>query len=438
MQKYILRNPPSFNYKVEYFYYLIHYITVRQIQNKDEKLFSMNTKYLKSITIWNINQYIIYLVNGEFLLRDNYKPGRKSYHYKINPDFIDGFREYEIQPGTALYSKLVRKQEISRSHKNRLEPHLKAMYKLFMNTDLDYEKAKKWIEGQPNTSKQYYYLTALQMMQDKRFRYFKRNKTNYRLDTNITNLKSELRRYIIGDYASIDLANSQPFFLSVLLNHIMDLTLHINTKDIPLCSGLLDLDVVKWFGKQQFNALSKIHQNDPFFENGELLKFQDSVVNGSLYDDLKSSLANVLLSREDVKEIIFAILFSRNEYHEDYKRILPYAREKRLFAKVYPSIYRMVHILKMKDHAKLSILLQRIESKVFIDIICPELINQGIMPLTIHDSIIIPVHQVREAMRICEMTFEKYFGVIPKFHLKSLLNENVDDGGGGSAKPVSE
>jgi len=64
-------DPPSWDYKIEYFYYLIHYLTFRQIQNKDDKYFSMNTKQLKKLTVWNIDRYIKYLVNGEFLYRDD-------------------------------------------------------------------------------------------------------------------------------------------------------------------------------------------------------------------------------------------------------------------------------------------------------------------------------------------------------------------------------
>ena len=427
-------HPPTWNYKIEYFNYLVHYLTVIQNQQKDNEYFSINTKYLMNITVWNINQYIKYLVNGDLLLRDNYTVGEKTYHYKINPDYLGGFRQYEVQPGTKLFSKLIQNLILRRSHTNRLAPHLKRMYELFKEIDFDYEKAEEWIQSQPDETKQYYYLTSLQMIRDKRFRYFKRNKTNNRLDTNLTNLKSELRQFVEGDYVSIDLANSQPFFLNILLNHIKDNIFNTNTKDIPLCSGLLGIDIIQWFGKQQYKALAKIHQNEPFFKKGELLKFQDSVVRGLFYDDLKSSLIDDHLSRDDVKDIVFAILFSRNKIYKDHRRIEPYFKEKRLFAKVYPTIYKIVYLLKNKDHTKLSVFLQSMESKVFIDIICPELVSQDIIPLTIHDSIIIPRHQAKEARQICEKTFDNYFSMIPKFHIQSLWNENVNEGAAGPQK----
>ena len=357
MEQYIATHPPSWKYSIEYFYYLAHHLTIKQIQQNKKEYLPLNTKYLKSITVWNIYQYIKYLVNGEILKRDNYTIGGKTYHYKLNPDYLKGFREYEIKPDTNLYSKLIHKKKLNRSHINRLSPHLKEMYRLFKKIELDYGKAKEWVKQQPDEAKKYYYHTSLQMLKDKRFRYFKRNSTNQRLDTNLTNLKSELRQFIKKDYISIDLANSQPFFLNILLNHIKDNIFNINTKDIPLCSGLLGIDIVKWFGKQQFNTLSKIHHNEPFFKNGELLKFQETVVTGRFYDELISSLDDETLSRDEVKEILFAILFSRNEIFKDYKKIKPYSKEKRLFAKVFPSTYKIVYLLKYKDHRKLSVFL---------------------------------------------------------------------------------
>ena len=70
--------------------------------------------------------------------------------------------------------------------------------------------------------KQYCYYVALENIRDQRFRYFKRNGTNNRLDTNITCLKNEiLKKIIIGDYVSIDLKNSQPFFFSIFINEII-------------------------------------------------------------------------------------------------------------------------------------------------------------------------------------------------------------------------
>ncbi len=74
------------------------------------------------------------------------------------------------------------------------------MWDEFKRMELDYEVAKKWAEINANDSQKLCYLTSINHIEDKRFRYFKRNNTNQRLDTNLTNLKSDLTQFIIGAY----------------------------------------------------------------------------------------------------------------------------------------------------------------------------------------------------------------------------------------------
>ena len=49
----------------------------------------------------------------------------------------------------------------------------------------------------------------------------------------------------------------------------------------------------------------------------------------------------------------------------------------------------VVKILKEKNHKALPIFLQKLESHVFIDLICKKLVEEGIIPITIHDSVIV-------------------------------------------------
>jgi hypothetical protein len=423
LEKHIEANPPSWKYDPVQFQYLVHFLTVRQIQQKNQDFFAINTQKLKSVTVWNIDRYIKYFINGEFLKRDYFINGQRSYHYLLNPELLQGFRRVELDPGTRLHEKIIQNQRLKRKNIDRLPDFLKQMRDFFMKMDLDYSEARNWIKSQPDESKKYSYLTSLAMFEDQRFRYFSRNKTNNRLDTNLTNLKSELRNLLIGDFVSIDLKNSQPFFLSQLLSKILLINKDNKrpiTTTIPLCYSFLDLDLIQWFGFQQIKQLSKIPQNDPFFKNEELLNFQKSCTEGSFYNSLLSLIPGEELTRNQVKEMMFAVLFSRNEKHQDFKRTIPYQREKELFTRVYPGIYQAVHTLKRKDHTKLAVCLQRIESRIFIDTICPQLVELGIVPLTIHDCIIIGASQADYALEVCQSVFEKEFGTIPAFHVETL------------------
>jgi hypothetical protein len=429
LERQLQNDPSSWKYDPSYFYYLAHCLTIKQNQQKNNEFFSLNTQKLKSITVWNIDIYIKYLLDGELLVRDYYIAGSKAYHYKINPQYQQGSRVVEIKPGTKLHSNMVHNQKLNRTHAYRLVPHLKQMNDFLLRVDMDYVKARKWVESQADEAKKSSYNTALEMIEDKRHRYFKRNRTNFRVDTNFTNLKSELRGFLIGDYVSIDLANSQPFFLSQITSEVYTListptTLsHHHTQVIPLCFSILDIDLIKWFGLQTVKNLLKIRQNGVFFENGELLKFQESCVTGSFYDNFLSFYDGEGLTRDKVKDMMFPVLFSQNEIYKGYRRIVPYQRDKEVFARVYPTVYQIIEILKQKDHAKLAILLQRIEARIFIDTICPALVDMGIIPLTIHDSVIVEADQAERALQACRSVFQHELGVIPTFHIKGLHSE---------------
>lgn len=64
--------------------------------------------------------------------------------------------------------------------------------------------------------------------------HFNSNKTNNRIDTNLTSLKSELKKFIISEPTlyQIDIVNCQPFLLSVILNE--DKYARLNTDELAM------------------------------------------------------------------------------------------------------------------------------------------------------------------------------------------------------------
>ena len=217
LNKYLEANQPCFKYDIVYFYYIIHYIIVQQIKNKNNIEYCLNVpinmKNFKAITVSNINDYIKLLINGEFIKSDNqYVKGERSKGYWINEIYLLGVDKIEVKSDCRLFKKIIKYQRRKKTHIDRLEPYLKRMNIELMNIDFDYDNAEKWILSQPDEQKRTTYIISLNQLKDKRFRYFKRNKTNNRLDTNITNLKKDLKQFIIGEYVCIDLKNSQPFF----------------------------------------------------------------------------------------------------------------------------------------------------------------------------------------------------------------------------------
>ena len=413
LDTYLIKYPPAFKFQVVYFYYLIHYLTKMQIQHKKDEYYFLNREHLKSITTSNIDRYIKILRTGEFIISDNiYKMGVKSLKYKINTKFFKSLHKIELKRESKLSKNIINECYRNKSHNNRLEPHLKVMNDELMKVELDYQRAIEWVETNANNNQILSYLTSINHLEDKRFRYFKRNKTNRRLDTNLTNLKSDLRKYIIGDYVSIDLKNSQPFLLGILIDSI------INNRD-TLCCYLSNDNLIKAFGIKRFKQVLLIHQKQENTNMAKLRLFYDSVLNGLLYDDFINSYSGCIY-RKEVKEIMFKVLFSRNEYVIGCKRIVPYDNDKKIFASVFPFVYEVIKRLKGKDHRILPIYLQRLESYLFIDCIAKELIDNGIIPFTIHDSVIVKVEHQSKTIEIMNDIFLKQIGVQPSFEIKKL------------------
>ena len=71
---------------------------------------------------------------------------------------------------------------------------------------------------------------------------------------------------------------------------------------------------------------------------------------------------------------------------------------------------------------KLAIYLQSLESNLFIDKIAKELVNNSIIPFTVHDSFIIPGNLKDEALSIIKSVFNNEIGVVPTFHIENLNN----------------
>ena len=136
LDKYLKEHPPNFKFQRIYFYYVIHHLTFMQIQYNNDEYIYLNRKLLKSLTISNIDRYIKILENGEFIISDNYTPGLKSLKYKLNPKFITGLSEMELNPKSRLGQRIIKNLKKNKAHYNRLEPNLRLMQGELMKMEL--------------------------------------------------------------------------------------------------------------------------------------------------------------------------------------------------------------------------------------------------------------------------------------------------------------
>jgi hypothetical protein len=194
---------------------------------------------------------------------------------------------------------------------------------------------------------------------------FSRNATNNRLDTNLTNMASELRQFIVGyeNMAYLDLSNSQPVLFNIILKELHS------------------------------KASSKL--------KAEIKRYEDITISGQWYEWLEGIYG---LTRDECKEIWMQIAYSQNRH---------YPKQKKKFAFEFPQISKIIKSFKKTNHAKFSIQLQKIESKIFIDEICKLLVAEGIVPYTMHDGLLIPKIQKQRTFEIMANVLKKYLGAVP-------------------------
>jgi hypothetical protein len=395
-------------------YLVSELITLGSIKKKRE-YHNLKTEKIKSILGYKLNSYIKILQNEEIIISDNhYIKGKKSKHYKLNPAFIGSTIEYfKIDTKGKLYESITKEAYKERKNHNRLKPHLKQMKDLFYKLDYDCKEALKSSENNLKEGSLLAAKSSINNLSNSKTKYFKRNQTNKRLDTNYTNLNKSLRQFINHDnLVNLDLKNSQPLIFSLLLN-VIDSNISLGT---TLCYKKLEFRPFKRFKNKQLRKVLLITQNDNIYQNEEIKKLMRSCLRGAFYDDFLTDFKG--LTRSEIKELMFMVLFSRNKIENSSK--IPYSNEKAIFKTVYPLAYKVSCILKDDVHSDLAIALQELESFIFIDVIAKELCENGIIPLTIHDSFIIPKDKAEEAKKIACNVFKTIFGAVPSFSIETL------------------
>jgi len=93
---------------------------------------------------------------------------------------------------------------------------------------------------------------------------------------------------------------------------------------------------------------------------------------------------------------------------------------------VCPFLAEVIVMLKKKKHNQLAIYLQRVESYVFIDDIARALFDTGILPATIHDSVLVKREHEQKAIEIISSVFMRHFGIVPTLEMEYLGTDATD------------
>jgi hypothetical protein len=300
----------------------------------------------------------------------------KAFGYRINENYLSLPTVYFLQKNT-LIKNIINKR-------NRDYSVLPTQYHTarnnFMKIKIDYTRANEYtnslylrdIQNEDYkivTNRYKYYFSSILKIQNGDL-YFRQNRTNRRIDNNLTNLPTELRQFIINDEVlyNLDCANSQPFLFAAVL----------------IENGIVD-------------------------EN-----YNREATNGTIYEyyaNSYNSLYQTDISRNDAKLIIMKVLFSKNEI---------YKNEKDVFRLIFPNAYDFIYNRKMIDYKLLSNELQKLESSVIIDDMTQKLESLNINYYTIHDSIVVSEKNIEETMKIMLDTFLEKYNITPKIKKERL------------------
>ncbi|AZQ44856.1 hypothetical protein [Nonlabens ponticola] len=434
------------NYKIEKFYWLLAILFdpkgngLKEVMIKGFTFVPLSSEYLTNIIGNDYAFYIRYLQNQGFILSDNtYLRGKCKYYHlyssyinynskNISYCYIDEVNnisetpinirvigdskkgkesnciEVTITPNSSLYESKKKKYDLQTDRKKKLAKHVKNdMWKHYTKTMvLDIEQAEKYCfdfqrncteilenkyrEGRIDRDKlinakailQNKYLNRISSVsnlknpkKDKSWLYSRKGKSR-RLNTNLTMMASDLRPFIIGyeNMSYLDLSNSQPVLFNVTLQSLKE-----------TASGSLKMEIDRYF---------------------------QITIEGRWYEELCDIFK---CNRKTAKQYWMLIAYSKNN---ECRRL------KNKFRNSFPEVYSIIEQQKKDNYTKFSIGLQKIESQIFIDVICKRLVENDILPLSIHDGVLVDRNYTEKTYKIMTDALCEYIGAIPVIDINGV------------------
>lgn len=240
----------------------------------------------------------------------------------------------------------------------------------------------------------------------------------HRLHSVITNLQKIYRRFLNYNnipLVNIDISNSQPYLLCLLLNP----SFWDKNSSIKLNIGMLPSNIQARFPEEQIsNIVSYLHTLN--FE--QIQEYITKTSEGKLYD----YMANVINSgntsnrvdRDIIKTMILVVFFSSNKYFHQTD-----AKLKRVFNQHFPAIYELIKLTKSNHKENLACLLQSIESEIILHRCCKRIWKEGkqqVPVFTIHDSICTTTGNEEFVKAIMLDVLTDSVGIIPNIKIETI------------------
>jgi hypothetical protein len=495
--------PPNFNYKLDSFIYLGHLICHLMFtkHNKEDSTIDGYVpvdKKLLQRRIRDYNKYLDYLGDNELIDQNRqYIPKvrsgsiRYSVKYKNQSFEVAPITDYNLIKGMLTFRKVGKKEELA----EEIIPNTELWYlnKWFNeNLTCDLDQANKILNEMkekedlnPITVKKKHYFktqngkkikvkikeSANPSTQDRyqaRFYTAKAiaegiyysNRTDRktgRYHSPLTRLKRELRktiRYEGKRLVSVDITNSQPFFLIAYLDPKVFRNLNMsqilinskntlknkepkpknqpNLSEVPVYTTQTttfsneynkEYNIIK-DGKEDFTIMV-VKRITELYQNPDVMQYIEWVTDGTYYDKLGGLLSKVIDTsefpsiRDAGKSATFGILFGQTgKYTQNEKKIA--------FREEFPSVANITRLVKTdetkeRSHSTLSCTLQTVEANIILKYCCGTIANErpDLPIFTIHDSIVTTEGNEEYVKSVMERTIQSLVGHVPKFKFEN-------------------
>jgi hypothetical protein len=287
------------------------------------------------------------------------------------------------------------------------------------------------------------------------------DKTVFRYHSVLTNMRSVLRNFLSYDgekLVSIDIKNSQPYLICLLLQpsfwisskivrpnleqpskRVSKKAKFVNIDSFPSvidCKARLsDSSIID--SQLNIDSISIVKEFDYFMllEIKTMVRdmrfdtYIEQVTSGTLYDYLKAAFERILgyemVDRKEVKTAVFQVLFTPNNFIGQKQ-----ARPKKLFKELFPEVYGLLNRIKKKDPTTLPRLLQQIESYVMLHVVAKRMRREhpNVPIFTVHDSIMTTISNQFIVEQIMQEELTRIVGYAPTLHCELLQPSEAENG----------
>lgn len=447
IDKLLTAQPPTniANFKKDHLIHILDLVTSIPATNKSLQLNDGFVPIQASILqsrIKNYRQYLDYLLRAEVLLTDNrYIKGVKAMGYKFAPAYSGIIRSVDLCDHRFI-SSLKRDTRLTpsdaRNYKHLTKwytDQLGIRYDLavdFMTQDLLRKLANPALRDRDKRTGEYidpwrqYNSTLLyvEKIAAAAFRISIDHK-GFRFYSELSSIRSSLRNCLIYndlELVSIDVCNSQPYLISLLLNSsfwiedgITDAILHMDDL-YPSYSKLIS--------STSRSSIIMIAENGEKQSESGFEAYKESVKSGKFYIEMVAAMQNETgyIDRKAAKAMLFQVLFTDNRFIGQAE-----AEPKRIFRTLFPGVYQLLKEIKKTGKNKLPLLLQQIESHLILKTITKRIARERpSLPLfTIHDSIVTTVGDEDYIQKIVLEELTKAVGFPPQLRVEHWSPENL-------------